>query len=96
MLHKRKTPESIQKVWVTPSIKVMSTPSDEAQAEYYNGTEIAKVITACGVSCELVKQVVAPQVATYHSEEHHRRAGGGADGGRPEGHRRRQLRPQCL
>lgn len=66
MLHKRKTPEAIQKVWVTPSIKVMSTPSDESQTVYYNGTEIAKVITACGVPCELVKQVAAPQVATYH------------------------------
>lgn len=52
--------------WRTPGIEVLSQPVKKDVGMMYKGESIAEVITACGVPCELVKTISAPQIATYH------------------------------
>ena len=53
------------KQWCTPPADILEDSTNK-QTTLYNGDSIAEVITACGVPCECVKVVSAPQIATYH------------------------------
>ena len=52
--------------WYTPGIEVLSKPVAQAQGMIYSGEYIAEVISGCGVPCEFLQVVSAPQIATYH------------------------------
>ena len=52
--------------WYTPGINVLSEPTAQAQSTIYKGEDIAAVITGCGIPCEFLQAVSAPQIATYH------------------------------
>lgn len=52
--------------WYTPGIDVLSKPTEQKQGTIYLGEDIAAVITGCGVPCEFLQVVSAPQIATYH------------------------------
>ena len=52
--------------WYTPPISVLGEPTAQAQGTIYKGEDIAAVITGCGVPCEFLQVVSAPQIATYH------------------------------
>ena len=52
--------------WYTPGIDLLSTPEGQNNGTIFKGEDIAAVITGCGVPCEFLKVVSAPQIATYH------------------------------
>ena len=52
--------------WYTPGINVLSQPPEKAQGTIYKGESIASVISGCGVPCEFLEVISAPQIATYH------------------------------
>lgn len=52
--------------WYTPDINVLSQPTTQTQGTIYKGEDIAAVITGCGVPCQFLQVVSAPQIATYH------------------------------
>jgi S-DNA-T family DNA segregation ATPase FtsK/SpoIIIE len=54
------------KYWHTPGIDVLSQPTAQTQGTIYKGEYIAQVVTSCGVPCEFLQVVSAPQIATYH------------------------------
>lgn len=54
----------------TPSDNLLSEPPKQSQAMVYDGEAIATVITECGVPCEFLEIVCAPQIVTYHFELH--------------------------
>lgn len=56
--------------WYTPGIDVLSKPTAQGQSTIYRGEDIAAVITGCGVPCEFLQVVSAPQIATYHFKLH--------------------------
>lgn len=56
--------------WYTPDINILSQPTTQTQGTIYKGEDIAAVITGCGVLCEFLQVVSAPQIATYHFRLH--------------------------
>ena len=54
------------KCYVTPPMSVLSNPTQQAQGTIYTGESVAAVISGCGVPCEFLEVVSAPQIATYH------------------------------
>lgn len=52
--------------WYTPGIDVLSKPTTQAQGTIYRGADIAAIISGCGVPCEFLEVISAPQIATYH------------------------------
>lgn len=52
----------------TPPADILSKPSEETQGRIYKGEDIAEFLTNCGVPCEFVETISAPQIATYHFE----------------------------
>lgn len=54
------------KYWQTPTINILSKSPEHQQSTIFNGASIAEFLTACGVPCEFVQLVSAPQIATYH------------------------------
>ena len=56
--------------WYTPSIDVLSQPPAQTVGTIYKGEDVAAVITGCGVPCEFLQVVSAPQIATYHFKLH--------------------------
>lgn len=52
--------------WHTPDINILSKATTQTQSTIYKGEDIAAVITGCGVPCQFLQVVSAPQIATYH------------------------------
>ncbi len=54
------------KRWYTPSADILSQPQAQTERTIFKGEDIAKFITGCGVPCQYLQVVSAPQIATYH------------------------------
>lgn len=54
------------KYWTTPDINLLSTSENKTTDTIYKGEDIASFITGCGVPCNFLEVVSAPQIATYH------------------------------
>lgn len=55
----------MEKRWYTPPISLLSS-ADSSGGTIYKGEDIAAVITGCGVACQFLQVVSAPQITTYH------------------------------
>lgn len=56
------------KMWWTPRENILSEPTEQNRGTICRGEDVANVITGCGVPCECVEVVSAPQITTYHFE----------------------------
>ena len=56
------------KMWWTPRENILSEPTEQNRGTLCKGEDVANVITGCGVPCECVEVVSAPQITTYHFE----------------------------
>lgn len=68
---KKKAPAPTKQLyWVSPRINVLNPPPEQPIGTIWAGEGIAEVITGCGVPCEFVELVSAPQITIYHFNLH--------------------------
>ena len=58
------------KMFWTPKEDVLSEPTEPDVYHSHNAEQIAQVFTGCGVPCECIRLVNAPQINTYHFKLH--------------------------